>query len=51
MDSLAAGWSEGMRSDAQTKSLVYQVLERFNQLVSTRNLQVLAEFALAMKYF
>jgi ketosteroid isomerase-like protein len=33
-----------MQSDGQTRSPVYEVLERFNQLVSTRNLQVLAEF-------
>jgi hypothetical protein len=44
MDSLAAGWSEGMQSNALAQSLVDQVLERFNHLVSTRNLQVLAEF-------
>ena len=44
MDGLAAGWSEAMQSDAQARSWVYQVLERFNHLVSTQNLQVLAEF-------
>jgi hypothetical protein len=33
-----------MQSRVQTQSQVYRVLERFNQSVSTRNLQVLAEF-------
>lgn len=33
-----------MQSDAQVRSQVGQTLERFNHLVSTRNLQVLAEF-------
>lgn len=33
-----------MQSDAQVRSQVSQALERFNHLVSTRNLQVLAEF-------
>ncbi|MEJ2353493.1 MAG: nuclear transport factor 2 family protein [Anaerolineales bacterium] len=34
-----------MRSDADMRSQVRQVLERFNHLVSTKNMQVLAEFA------
>jgi ketosteroid isomerase-like protein len=34
-----------MRSDAEVRSQVCEVLERFNDLVSTQNLQVLAEFA------
>jgi ketosteroid isomerase-like protein len=34
-----------MRSDAEVRSQVREVLERFNDLVSTHNLQVLAEFA------
>ncbi len=34
-----------MRSDAEVRSQVRKVLERFNDLVSTQNLQVLAEFA------
>jgi hypothetical protein len=33
-----------MQSDAQVRSQVSQALERFNHLVSTRNLKVLAEF-------
>jgi ketosteroid isomerase-like protein len=34
-----------MRSDAEVRSQVREVLERFNDLVSTQNLRVLAEFA------
>jgi ketosteroid isomerase-like protein len=34
-----------MRSDAEVRSQVREVLERFDDLVSTQNLQVLAEFA------
>jgi ketosteroid isomerase-like protein len=34
-----------MQSDAEVRSQVREVLERFNDLVSTQNLQVLAEFA------
>ena len=34
-----------MPSDAEIKSQVRDVLERFNELVSTKNLQVLEEFA------
>ena len=34
-----------MKGDADARSQVRQVLERFNHLVSTKNLQVLAEFA------
>lgn len=34
-----------MQSDADVKSQVYEVLERFIELVSTQNLQVLAKFA------
>jgi ketosteroid isomerase-like protein len=34
-----------MQSDAEVRSQVCEVLERFNDLVSTQNLQVLAEFA------
>lgn len=34
-----------MLSDAHTRSAVRDVLERFFRLVSTRNMQVLAEFA------
>jgi hypothetical protein len=33
-----------MQSDAQARSQACQVLEQFNHLVSTRNLQVLADF-------
>jgi SnoaL-like domain len=33
-----------MQSDTRVRSRVCQVLERFNHLVSTRNLQVLSEF-------
>jgi ketosteroid isomerase-like protein len=34
-----------MQSDADVQSQVRQVLERFNHFVSTKNMQVLAEFA------
>jgi hypothetical protein len=34
-----------MQSDAAVRSQVREVLERFNDLASTQNLQVLAEFA------
>lgn len=34
-----------MQPDAEVRSQVRQALERFNELVSTQNLQVLADFA------
>jgi lincosamide nucleotidyltransferase A/C/D/E len=44
MSRLTAMRKDRMQSDAQLRSRVRQLLERFNHLVSTRNPQVLAEF-------
>ncbi|MEJ2709154.1 MAG: nuclear transport factor 2 family protein [Anaerolineales bacterium] len=34
-----------MKSDAEVRTQVHQALERFNELVATKNMQVLKEFA------